>query len=169
MGAKHTFFENNAVLQLLLPQALTGDISSTAINTGLGRANALSISVGTFTFTGTNFLTLTLEDSDDNSSWDAVVNGANLGEEINVRWSNQDANELLDDTTTPATTTVNAALVLDEAAAEETNYIAEYLGSREFVRMTVVEDGTVTAIIGINGCQGALKVVPRFDLLGDNN
>ena len=169
MSEEHTFIENAIVEQLLLPQAFTASVNTSAMSTLLARANALMLSVGTFTFSGTNFLTLSLEDSDDGSNWDAVVNGANLGEEINVRWGDEGANAILDASTTPATNVLLDTLVLDETGVDDNNYVAEYLSNRKFVRMVLTESGTVTAIVAVNTAQLALNNVPRMVFIGDNS
>lgn len=169
MGAEHTFFENAIVTQLLLPQTLTASVNTTAMDTVLARANALMLSLGTFVFSGTNSFTLSLEDSDDNSSFDAVVNGANLGQEVNVRWGDQGNNAILDDTTIPTTNALLDTLVLDETGDDNNNYVAEYLGRRQFVRMVITESGTVSVIAAVNTAQIALVDVPRLVFIGDNN
>lgn len=169
MGAEHTFFENAIVTQLLLPQSIAATVSTTAMDTTLARGNALMLSLGTFAFTGVNFLTLTLEDSDDNSSFDPVVNGANLGQEVNVRWGDEGNNVILDASTTPATNALLDTLVLDEAGDDDNNYVAEYLGRRQFVRMVLTESGTVVVVGSVNTAQIALINVPRLVAIGDNN
>lgn len=169
MSEEHTFFENAIVEQLLLPQTFAASVNSSAMSTILARGNALMLSVGTFAFTGVNFLTLSLEDSDNGSSWAAVVNGANLGEEINVRWGDEGANAILDNSTTPATNVLLDTLVLNNTGQDDNNYVAEYLSNRKFVRMVLTESGVVTAIVAVNTAQLALNNVPRMVFIGNNS
>lgn len=168
MGAAHTYFENvkNLSLRTLLAAA-TG--VSASIPTNLSRANAIIVEAGAFTFTGTNKLTFNLEDSDDDSNFDTVVNGANLGEEVNVIWGNMTDDEELTASTDPSTTLNGATLTLDATDNDDKVYIAEYKGSRAFVRLNIVEGGTVTAILAVQSGQNALRDVPNIVPIGDNS
>ncbi len=170
MGAEHTFFENVKQLSLIDPVAFSSSpLLSASADINVGRGNAIVLSVATFTFTGVNSLALNLQESDDNSTFTDVVNGANLGQEIGTVWGSMTADELLTDLTDPSTTLNGATLTLDDTGNDETVYVAEYLGNKRFFRLQIVEAGTVTALLSVMSGQNGLIIAPNIVDIGDNN
>ena len=170
MGANHTFFENTKVLSLLAPVSVAASLTTASLDTTEGRGNAILVQVATFAFTGTNSLTLNLEESDDDSVFTTVVNGENLGQQVGTKWGDMTGNAELDDTDSDPNTLLNgASLVLDAAGNDDKVYVAEYLGSKKFVRLNIVEAGIVVVLMAVTSGQNALRLLPNIVSIGDNS
>lgn len=169
MGAAHTYFENVKNLSLLTPSSITASFTSASMDTTLSRANAILVDIGIQVFSVVNFWTFNLEESDDNSTFTTVVNGANLGEEINTIWSSMTDNLELLSSTDPQTALVGANLVLDTVGNDQKIYVAEYKGTKPFIRLNAVEAGTLATILSVTSGQNALLRVPNIVDIGDNN
>ncbi len=116
--------------QAFAPQTIAASALSAAMDLKGKRNFAFLIHVGSFAFTGVNKLTCTIHESDDNVTYAASGNAAEI-------------------------------LVLDTQATQENKvHELEYKGSKRYVKLDVVEAGTVTAPFAVSGICTEPEVQP---------
>jgi hypothetical protein len=121
------------VLPLLAPQTLTATTATASFDLQGCRNFAFAVQVGAMSFSGTDKLTLQIQDSDVNSGFEDVTAEALY---------------------TPA--------AQELAAAGDANkvHLVQYRGNKRFVRLNIVEAGTVSVPIAVSGLVTELEVQP---------
>ena len=125
------------VTQLLDPQAITADEESAGVNASLGEALQIAVHVGDFAFSPTNALSLRLQhaDVDVDGSYAAVVD-ADVFEDVAAN---------------------GQVALLDATDDAEQVLLYNYKGKKKFVRLAIVETGTVNCPMAVTALQGELK------------
>ena len=132
-------------IQVLLPQTITADTSTTGVNTADFNALTFLVNVGTFTFTGVNKLDLFIQDSD------VDVDGSYA--------LTADANMLYGPSGVAFEAT-GKAKILDSTDDQNTVHLLHYRGEKKFARVRMVEGGTVSCIIGVTAVNGHPEFKP---------
>jgi hypothetical protein len=125
------------VTQLLEPQAITADEESAGVDASQGEALQIAVHVGDFAFSPTNALSLRLQhsDVDVDGSYAAVVD-ADVFEDVGSN---------------------GQVALLDSTDDAETVQLFNYKGAKKFVRLAIVETGTVNCPMAVTALQGYLK------------
>ena len=106
---------------LIAPAALAASTLSAATDLQGKRNFAFLIQVGSFAFTGVNSLTVTIHESDTSGGTYAAHAGS-------------------------------GSLVLNDQATQENKvHVLEYKGNKRFVKLDIVEAGTVSAPMAVSG------------------
>jgi len=170
MSSDHTFFENVRQKSLLEPGTVLTNLTTGSVATTVAGATGISLMVANAeSFSVSDSLRFQLEDSDDDVSFDAVTNGGNSGLDINVIWADQTDNLLLTESTLPRTLENGAEIEIDTDLPGDHLFIAEYKGTRAFVRMRVFRTGAPTLRSCIISGQVRLAKDPNIIDIGDNN
>lgn len=122
----------------LAPQTLSATTATAGIDTKDLNSLAFLINVGSFAFDGTNYLTVNLQHSDTDSSY------ANVGQD-----------GVYDGNTAPTVLVLN-----DQATQESKSHLVEYRGGKRFVRLNIVESGTVSAPISVVAISNHSELLP---------
>ncbi len=127
---------------LLAAQAVSASVNSAIVNLATVGAHALQfdIVVGAFAFDGTNYLTIKMTESDDGTNFTDVAVEHMLGEEVGKA--------------------VGVVKVCDAAGDASKLYSAGYLGYKQYVRIELVETGTVTTFATVNAIYGSKDLKP---------
>lgn len=123
-------------LLALAPQTLTATTATAGVDTKDLNALAFNINLGAMVFDGTNFLTVNLQHSDTDSAYANVIQ------------------ENLYEGTAPA------VLVLNDTAQQSKSHLVEYRGGKRFVRLNIVESGTVSVPISVVAISTKPELMP---------
>ena len=115
---------------MLLAQVVAATANSTAVDLADYLSCSILVNVGDFTFTGVNSLSLIVQhsDTDVDDDYEAVGEGdLYAAEDIST----------------------GTFKILDLEADKDQEYMIHYLGAKRYVRVRIVEAGTVTAPLSI--------------------
>jgi hypothetical protein len=149
-------------------QSITASFNSSAFNV-VGSSNlAICLMLGAFSFTTTNKLTISLTECDTSGgSYTAV---ANSGSDVRVIIGRTGGSDVYRD----GTGGYLSSVVIDgEADANGAGtsvgsdvYMLEYLGDKPYVKLTVVEAGTVVCDGAVFAVQTGLRKLPNISNIG---
>lgn len=127
------------VSQVLAPAVVTGTVATSGFNVTDFGSLTFAVSVGAFSFTGTDKLSITVQHSDTDSSYvDA-------------------ADEDIFDAENGA---AGIAKVLDAGGDASITHLVHYRGNKKFVRLNIVEAGTVSVGLGVVAIGGHSELMP---------
>lgn len=128
-------------VSVLLNETVAATGNSLGVDTSAGEALLIAVQAGDFAFSVTNSLDVQIQHSDvDTDGSYAAVTDADVFETVGDSGS---------------------VIVLDGTDNTETINLYSYKGDKKFVRVRLVETGTVSAPMAITSIQGMLKAAPE--------
>lgn len=130
------------VIQVLDPDTVTATGATTGVDTADFGSVMFVVNVGAFaTFTGSNKLSLTVQDSevDTDGSYANCV-------DADIYDAEDGANGI--------------AKVLDATDDDDAVHVIHYRGNKRYVRLNIVEAGTVSVILGVTAVCGNPELMP---------
>lgn len=127
-------------VSVLLNETVAATGNSLGVDTSAGEALLIAVQAGDFAFSETNSLNVQIQHADvDTDGSYAAVTDADVFETVGSSGS---------------------VIVLDGTDNAETINLYSYKGDKKFVRVRLVEAGTVSAPMAITAIQGMLKAAP---------
>lgn len=125
------------VTQILAPVAVTADVATSGVAVEAGESLQLVLNVGAFAFSTTNSLSVRVQHSDTNVGTDyEAVTAADVFQDVG---------------------TSGEVEVLDSTDDASSVFTYDYKGAKKFVRLNIVETGTVSTVLAASALQGHLK------------
>jgi len=125
--------------QVLIPQSVSATIATDGVDVSDFGSIMFLVNVGTFTFTPTNKISITVQHSDTDSAYADVL-------DADIHDAEDGANGI--------------AKILDAAGDADSVHAIHYRGNKKFVRLNLVEGGTVVAIMGVVSVRGNSEFNP---------
>lgn len=133
--------KDKLLVSVLLNETVAATGNSLGVDTSKGEALLIAVQAGDFAFSGTNSLNVQLQHADvDVDGSYAAVTDADVFETVGASGS---------------------VAVLDSTDDTETISLYSYKGDKKFVRVRLVETGTVSAPMAVTAIQGMLKAAPE--------
>jgi hypothetical protein len=125
------------VTQILAPVAVTDDVATSGVAVEAGESLQLVLNVGAFAFSDTNKLSVRVQhsDIDEGTDYEAVV-AADVFQDVGTN---------------------GEVKVLDSTDDASSVFTYDYKGTKKFVRLNIIEAGTVSTVLAASAIQGHLK------------